>query len=152
MVSMSLEKAIESQIQEAIAAGAFENLPGAGKPQEYSLAEQLAGENWLGFKMLQNGGMVPLWLDAGREIEKDLERLQKLDEDHAHLCSRAALANDWDAYRPSIDRARTRYEELAREVRKKQEKFNHDAPGFRTQRPTIWVEYQLDRLDRRLAG
>lgn len=149
---MSLEKAIESQIQEAIAAGAFENLPGAGKPQEYSLAEQLAGENWLGFKMLQNGGMVPLWLDAGRDIEKDLERLQKIDEDHAHLCSSASLSNDWDAYRTSIDRARTRYEELARQIRKKQEKFNHDAPGFRSQRPTIWVEYHLDRLDRRLPG
>lgn len=149
---MSLEKSIESQIQEAMAAGAFDNLPGAGRPQEYSLAEQLAGDNWLGFKMLQNGGMVPLWLDAGRQIEKDLERLQRIDDDHAHLCAEAARLDDWDGFRPSIARARERYENLAREIRKQQEKFNYDAPGFRTQRPPIWVEYHLERLDRRMSG
>ena len=149
---MSIEKAIESQIQDAMAAGAFDNLPGAGKPQEFSLGEQLAGDNWLGFKMLQNGGMVPVWLDAGRDIEKNLERLQRIDEDHAHLCADAGRLDDWDSYRPSIARARARYEELAREIRKQQEKFNFDAPGFRTQRPTIWIEYHLERLDRRVTG
>lgn len=149
---MSLERSIESQIQEAMAAGAFDNLPGAGKPQEFSLAEQLAGDNWLGFKMLQNGGMVPTWLDAGREIEKDLERLKRIEDDHASLCDQAALHNDWEGYRPSIVRARERYEELAREIRKKQDRFNHEAPGIRSQRPAIWVEYHLERLDRRAAG
>ncbi|HMO53109.1 MAG TPA: DUF1992 domain-containing protein [Tepidiformaceae bacterium] len=149
---MSLEKAIESQIQEAMAAGAFDNLPGAGKPQEFTLAEQLAGDNWLGFKMLQNGGMVPVWLDAGREIEKDLERLQRIDDNHASLCAQAARHGHWDAFRPSIARARERYEELARQVRKKQDRFNNDAPGPRTQRPALWVEYHLERLDRRVLG
>lgn len=149
---MSIEKSIESQIQEAMAAGAFDNLPGAGKPQEWSLAEQLAGENWLGYKMLQNGGMVPVWLDAGRDIEKKLERLQQIDDDHANLCAEAARLNDWETFRPWIARARTRYEELAREIRKQQDKFNYDAPGHRSQRPAIWVEYHLERLDRRVTG
>lgn len=149
---VSLEKAIESQIQEAMAAGVFDNLPGAGKPQEFSLGEQLAGDNWLGFKMLQNGGMMPLWLESGREIEKDLERLKKIDDDHASLCAQAARHADWDGYRAAILHARGRYEELARAIRKKQDKYNNDAPGIRTQRPGLWVEYHLERLDRRVVG
>lgn len=67
---MSIEDLIESQIQEAIAAGAFDNLPGAGKPLPPPEAEPLAGTNWLGFKVLQNGGMLPGWLGLARHGER----------------------------------------------------------------------------------
>ena len=59
---MSIEALIESQVQDALAAGAFDNLPGAGKPLPPPEAERLAGTNWLGFKVAQNGGMLPGWL------------------------------------------------------------------------------------------
>jgi hypothetical protein len=44
---------------------------------------------------------------------------------------------------------RAKYEKGAREIRKKQDRYNHDAPGFRTQRPGLWVEYHLERLTTR---
>ena len=59
---MSIEDLIESQVQDALAAGAFDNLPGACKPLSPPEAERLAGTNWLGFKVAQNGGMLPGWL------------------------------------------------------------------------------------------
>ena len=147
---MSLEKTIEGAIQEAMAAGAFKNLPGEGKPLAFDRqAEGLAGDNWLGFKMLQNGGHVPEWLNLGREIELDLEQLAVIDRNHQEYCEGARTEADWQRIGPAVDRLRAKYEEKARAIRKKQDRYNHDAPGIRTQRPGIWVEHHLERLQTR---
>jgi hypothetical protein len=144
---MSLEKTIEGAIQEAMTAGAFKNLPGEGKPLYFSReAQSAAGDNWLGYKMLQNGGYLPEWLNLGREIELDLEALALIDTNHADYCAGIAAPDDWVRVAPVVDRLRASYEEKAREIRKKQDRYNHDAPGHRTQRPAIWVEYHLERL------
>ena len=144
---MSIEKSIEGAIQDAMAAGAFKNLKGEGKPLAFSSQEQaLAGENWLGFKMLQNGGYVPEWLSQGKDIETDLQSLALLDRNHQEYCDGARSAADWARVGPAVDRLRAKYEERARELRKKQDRFNLDAPGIRSQRPAIWVDYHLDRL------
>jgi len=144
---MSIEKAIEAQIQDAMAAGMFDNLPGAGKPLFFGAGDGLAGDNWLGFRVLQNGGMLPEWLNLAKDIERDRERLDRLDAEHAALCQAAARNGRWEGYRDSISHLRARYEELARSLRKRQDRFNHDAPGIRSQRPAIWVEHHLERLD-----
>lgn len=147
MFAMSLEKSIEGAIQEAMAAGAFDNLPGAGKPLGVSREQQAyAGDNWLGYKLLENGGYVPEWLSLGREIERDLEKLALIDTNHREYCEAVIDGDDWMRIGPAVDRLRALYESRAREIRKKQDRFNHDAPGFRTQRPGLWVEYQVERL------
>ena len=146
---MSIESAIEAQIRDAMAAGMFDNLPGAGKPLFFGAGDGLAGDNWLGFRVLQNGGLLPEWLNLAKDIERDRERLDRLDAEHAALCQAAARNGGGDAYRGSISRLRARYEELARSLRRRQDRFNHDAPGIRSQRPAIWVEHHLERLDRR---
>lgn len=147
---MTFEKAVESQIQDAMAAGLFDNLPGAGKPLPLGDGDNLAGDNWLGFRVLQNAGMLPEWLNLARDIERDRGQLDRLDAEHAALCQAAARSGDWHAYRLAIARVRARYEELARSLRARQDRYNHDAPGIRSERPAIWVEYHLDRLDRRV--
>jgi len=147
---MSIERSIEGAIQEAMAAGAFNNLPGAGKPLGFSREQQAyAGDQWLGFKMLENGGYTPEWLSMGREIELDLERLAVLERNHSEYCEAAHSPEDWARIAPAVDRLRASYEDLAREIRKKQDRFNHHAPGIRTQRPGLWVEYHVERLVQR---
>jgi hypothetical protein len=118
-----------------------------GKPLRFSRQEQaFAGDDWLGFKMLENGGYVPEWLNLGREIELDLEALAVIDRNHQDYCEHAHSPADWARIGHAVDRLRENYEKKAREIRKKQDRFNHDAPGIRTQRPAIWVEYHLERL------
>ena len=147
---MSLEKSIEGAIQEAMAAGAFDNLPGAGKPLGVSREQQAyAGDNWLGYKLLENGGYVPEWLSLGREIERDLEKLAVIETSHREYCESARSIDDWMRIGPAVDRLRALFETRAREIRKKQDRFNYDAPGFRTQRPGLWVEHLLERLTAR---
>ncbi|MEP7215330.1 MAG: DUF1992 domain-containing protein [Anaerolineaceae bacterium] len=147
---MSFEKVIESAIQEAIAEGMFDNLPGAGKPLPFNDQELMAGENWLGYKVLLNGGMVPGWLDLGHQIESDLQKLRQLESQHQSLIDLAVSTGDWERNRIALGHALKRYEDHARSVRRKQDNYNLSAPGMRTERPAIWVEHHLERLRKAL--
>jgi hypothetical protein len=146
---MSLEQLIETQIQDAMAAGAFENLPGAGKPLPANDLEKLAGENWLGYKVLQNGGLLPDWLGLAREIERDYEALAALDARHAELVEAAAAAAAWERFASGLAYLVNEYEKRGRELRKKQDRYNMNAPGVRSERPGIWVEFHIERMRER---
>lgn len=149
---MGFEEVVESRIQEAIAQGAFDNLKGAGEPLRLSNGEQLAGDNWLGFKILQNGGMLPEWLLLAKEIEDDERRLRAIDERHQQIVRLAAEEGDWARYVRSIRHYRAAFAEAAAALRRKQDSFNQKAPGILTERPGIWVDYHLERLDQRLRA
>lgn len=148
---MGFRGPVESQILEAMAAGVFDGLPGAGKPLD--LDEAGGGNDWAAFRVLRNNGLLPDWLMQGRAIEEALRRLAALDGEHGAACALPVLdAEARVARQEAISRARSRYTALAHEVRAMQERFNRDAPGARSQRPAIWVEYHLERLDRRAAA
>lgn len=149
---MGYLEAVEARIRDALAAGQFSGLPGEGKPLEFYPGESLAGDNWIGFKILQNGGLVPEWLSAGRDIERAQERLAAIDRRHADLVDVARRTGAWSGTWLAIRGLRDQYEIHARELRKMQEKFNWDAPGRLSQRPPIWVEYHLERLDARVSS
>jgi hypothetical protein len=148
---VSIEKLIETRIRDAVADGQFDNLKGAGKPLQLS-DDGLAGENWLGFKVLQNGGLLPEWLMLAKEIEADFQHLALLDQRHAEAVALAASSGDWAAHAPSIQRRRDGFEEAARAIRHKQDRYNQDAPSVHLERPGIWVEHHLARLDARLTA
>ena len=149
---MSLEKLIESRIRDAVADGQFDNLKGAGKPLAFSNEEELAGENWLGYKILQNGDLLPEWLMLAKEIETDRERLAALDARHADAVELAASSGDWAAHANSIRNRRDAFEAAARDLRRKQDRFNQSAPSVKLERPGIWVEHHLARLDARVQS
>lgn len=149
---MSFEDLIESRIREAAAEGAFDNLKGAGQPLRFRDEDALAGDNWLGYKILENGGLLPEWLMLAKEIEVDREALRRLDAGHAEAAELAASSANWAAHASSIRERRNAFEKGARALRRKQDRFNQDAPSIRLERPAIWVEHHLARLDARLLG
>ena len=149
---MSLEAAIEAKIQEAMAAGAFDNLPGAGKPLPVVEGEEFAGDNALGFRVLRNAGLAPSWLMLGREIELDANRLKLLDDRHADTVRLAAASGSWPVYRRALRFYYGACFDLATKLRRKQDNFNLTAPGSRSERPAIWVEKFMARLEDRVLA
>ena len=143
---------IESRIQEAIQAGAFKDLPGAGQPLVLDDEDRLAGDNWLGFKILRNGDLTPEWMMLGREIERDLARLEETATRVHNFAGWAAAEGDWPGYARRLARVRDQYAELARSIRRKQDQFNHKVPAPSLERPGLWVEHLLGRLDESLAA
>jgi Domain of unknown function (DUF1992) len=150
---MSMEDLIESRINDAMAAGAFEGLRGAGKPFRFDPRESLgAGEDWLGNKILQNGDLLPPWLMLAKEIERETALLGAVDERHREWVGIAAESGQWQRHAAALGRLRADYESRARALRRKQDRFNVDAPSIALERPGIWVERELARLDDRLRA
>jgi len=144
------ERLVESQIQDAIASGAFSNLPGEGQPLRLDeSARLLSGDNWLGHKILSDNQLLPEWLELAREIERLQHELDDVDARHAELVALVAANGDWERAAPAIEHQVRRYEAHARKLRARQDEFNVKAPGIRTERPAVWVEHQVERLRQR---
>lgn len=135
---------VEERIRAAQEEGAFENLPGAGKP--LNLVENpYAGDRALAFHLLQNNNVLPRELDLGREVDADLARAEK-------LLAELRRERDWIARQPSFSRPRLlrayqarrakiaeEYEQALREIRSKTLSLNIIAPTL-LHRPVVDVE------------
>jgi hypothetical protein len=144
---MGIRDLIESRIQDAMAAGDFDNLPGAGKPLRLREGDALAGENALGYTILSNGGHLPEWLLLAKEIEQGQAELDRLVARHAEWVAISAERGEWERNAGILRRTRAAIEERARSLRKKQDKFNFDAPLIALERPSIWVEHVLAAVE-----
>lgn len=65
---MEFDKIVESIIQEAMARGEFENLPGQGKPIDLTEYFNTPEDVRVAQAMLRNAGMVPVEIDLLHEI------------------------------------------------------------------------------------
>ena len=83
---------VESQINEAMAAGAFDNLPGAGKPLPNNKG-QFDPDWWVKQYAEREGvSILPASLELLRKVEKELALIQKLGNE-ATVRSRIAALN-----------------------------------------------------------
>ena len=64
----------EQRIEEAMRDGAFDDLPGAGKPLELADDRLVPEESRAAYRLLKNAGFVPPELETRREMA-DLQRL-----------------------------------------------------------------------------
>jgi hypothetical protein len=149
---MSYEEIVESRIREAQEQGAFHGLRGEGRPLRLDNSEKIAGDRWAGFRLLSNAGFLPEWLQLAKEIEERTHDLARIDARHASLVDLARDTGDWRGLRSSLRSCRVLYEQRARELRACQDRFNIEAPRIQDERPAIWVEFHLRRLDGRVAA
>ena len=80
---------IENRIQEAMATGAFDDLPGRGKPlpMNENPFEAISGDA-LAHRILKNAGCAPGWVEQGKAVRQNI------------LNARANLAMGWAACGP----------------------------------------------------
>lgn len=83
---LRLELIAEQKIQEAIAAGFFDNLAGAGSPIDWK-NPSLAPEDWrMTFDILEKNGYRLPWIDKRIEIEEQyLQAVEQLKHDLSNL-------------------------------------------------------------------
>jgi DnaJ family protein C protein 28 len=66
------ERLIEEQIRRAQEQGAFDNLPGKGKPLDLRRNPHLPEELELAFHVLQDAGFAPEWIELDKSIRAQL--------------------------------------------------------------------------------
>jgi len=72
---MSLDKAVEAIIKEAMERGEFSNLPGAGKPIDLSAYFETPEDVRLVMSVLKNAGVMPEEINLLQEIAASRQKL-----------------------------------------------------------------------------
>jgi DnaJ family protein C protein 28 len=132
---------VEQRIQEAMAAGAFDNLSGAGKPLNLKRNPYLDPSLELAYGLLKNNGYTPEWIARDKEIRVQLEaargRLRAAwRRRQADLTGEAA----WQA-------AVTRFETALTQLNRKIDDLNLIVPFAVGQRVHLRLENELRRLN-----
>jgi hypothetical protein len=88
---MSWEKLVEQKIQEAMAEGEFDDLPGKGKPLDLSAYFATPEEERVPYSILKNAGVVPPEVELLGEIAKLKESLEACSDEAGRKEIRAKL-------------------------------------------------------------
>lgn len=110
----SWESLTERLIREAQGSGAFDDLPGQGRPLVLE-DDSLVGEMALAHHLLRNAGLAPPWIEADKEVRELDRRVASLlaQAEGAPSSSRARLARELDHLADAHDAAVTRLASLA---------------------------------------
>lgn len=136
------EGVADKAIREAMERGDFENLAGQGKPLDLS-ENPFTPRDWrLAYKILQDAGVAPEWIELDKEIRAELQGLAVMLERQArHQRERAAQAG-----RLSPDQIIAQHNRLAEERAKACELFREKATVLNRQIDTLNLKMPVSRL------
>lgn len=135
------ETLFERQIREAMAQGAFDNLPHQGQPLPND-ENPHAGEWALAYKMLKDAGYAPPWIEADKDVRALLARRDAiLDLVRGNPPSALARRRDRD-----------QLERLVRDINAAVERVNAEAPSTRQHRRPLVLADELAAYDAAADG
>lgn len=132
---------IERRIQRAMAAGAFENLSGRGKPLDLTRNPYLDPSLELAYGLLKDNGYTPEWISRDKEIRKEMGTI------------RGRLRVAWMRHRvngadvTAWQQAVTLFEEALTQLNRKIDDFNLIVPIPSCQRVRLNLADELRRLE-----
>ena len=129
---------VDQQIQDAMNAGKFANLPGAGKPLKLD-QEDPNDPYRMAHKLLKDNDLAPAWIMDGKELETTLSKLRK------------ALRKAAEAYRQGGPQAETRWAQARHTFVEAAVVYNRKVLSFNLKAPPgVAHRYALD-VERELA-
>ncbi|EDY21885.1 conserved hypothetical protein [Chthoniobacter flavus Ellin428] len=121
---MNWTKLAENRIEEAIASGEFENLPGKGQPLDLAEYFALPAAERAGSMLLKNANVIPPEVQMLKEIgelEEAITRSENAgEEDRLHRTDKAAAATSLARLREQLQEKRVAFS-LAMERRRRRE-------------------------------
>jgi len=89
---LGLDLIAEAKIAEAMRAGAFDHLPGAGRPLDLDDDSLIPEEARMAYRILRNAGFVPVEIEARKEAASLRRLLASATGDDAKARAAARLA------------------------------------------------------------
>ena len=105
---MSLDRAIEKTIQEAIARGEFDDLKGKGKPLDLKPYFDLPEDLRMAYSLLRSNDAVPAEVDLIREIASLRSSIENAADENEKALLQQRLNERTLAFRVEIERLRKR--------------------------------------------
>jgi hypothetical protein len=138
-VGPSWESLVERQIREAMADGAFDDLPYRGEP--LPLEDDSAAGDWaMAHRMLKNAGAAPPWIESDKEARRLLAAIEA-------LVTRAPAMSVFGRRR-----ARNELERLVQAANRAIARVNGEAPTDRQHRRPLDPAAEAARLEAALEA
>ncbi|HKJ26876.1 MAG TPA: DUF1992 domain-containing protein [Anaerolineales bacterium] len=143
----SIDRAIETIIQNAIKRGAFDDLKGKGKPLDLR-ENPLVAKDWrMAYSLLEQEGFALPWMEDRKEIEKDLKEAQRvLKRTWDWRQGRLAEGDNSPVVEQEWRKARARFSETVVDLNRRIEAYNGQIPADVFFRPRIVVEREINGL------
>lgn len=131
---------IDRQIAAGQAEGAFENLPGAGKPLQFDDDSLTPEEDRVGYRMLKTAGFAPPWIELQKTIRDEQAKLDAwLARANGGWRRTGAAEQTW---------LRNEYRDKLTALNRLILSYNLTVPPAAGQRPMLRTEEELARLGR----
>lgn len=121
-----LDRLVEERIRVAQEAGAFQNLPGQGKPLPQD--PEPVHEYWAAYRLLKEHGLLPEWLQLRKEIAVEREIVRQAWREYWQAVEELDLTIP--ANQTLLRRLAWRYRELARTINRKIDQHNLRCPSM----------------------
>ncbi|NLO20830.1 MAG: DUF1992 domain-containing protein [Syntrophomonadaceae bacterium] len=147
----STQDLVENQIRQAMEKGEFDNLDGTGKPLRFDENPYEPPEVRMIHKILKDNDFAPYWIELGKEIDRDWEKL-KQEIDYFKRYTSMVLKN-----RKRDKMAVSRYEgrktyffaERRRDLEKISKKiidYNLHCPTYRMGRANLLIDDEMYKI------
>ncbi len=133
---------VEQRLQEAMANGAFDHLPGRGKPLDLNSNPYLEPGQELAFGLLKNNGFAPEWIERDKEIRRELEAAR------SQLQLAWQRRRDGSAGEASWQAAVASFEAHLTKINRQIDDFNLIVPIVSKQRARLRLDRELHRLEK----
>jgi len=131
---------VEHRIREAMKSGAFDNLPGKGKPLDLNSNPHLEPGQELAFGLLKNNGFAPEWIERDKAIRREVAAAR--DDLRAAWQNRRANPAAESSWQAAVARFETRLTKLNRQI----DDFNLIVPVISGQRRRLCLADELRRI------
>ena len=136
------DSVIEEKIQKAMEEGAFDNLPGEGRPLDLEEGAFEDPEMWLAHHLLKSNDFAPGWVEERKEIERGVKAMRE-QLVRSWRWYRAASPGDWrDA---EWKRAEAAFLRQIEQLNQRIFKYNLITPTPAAQRMSLNVDEELQR-------
>lgn len=159
-----LDRMAERRIQEAVEAGVFDNLEGMGKPLNIEDNPFVPKEMRAAFKVLENAGYAPDWMNLAQEIENELDRIRTAADRHfsylraslAEISSSPFAAQRLGSHvarlKAQHKRAAAQHSRDITELNRKIGMFNQMVPIASLNRVTLSLEAEMEKYEARVPA
>jgi Domain of unknown function (DUF1992) len=126
------DRLAEQKIKDAMALGEFDNLPGAGRPQDLTDDASTPAEWRLAYRVLKNNNLALPWMERRKELEADRETLRARVLSHVRSAHGGGDPSELEPLR-----------ELASELNSKLRMHNVEVPLPQLQAPLFDIDREV---------
>ena len=139
---------ISEQIDEAVAKGAFDNLPGTGQPLRLDEHPNEPADMRMANKLLKDNDLTPAWIGDRKALLAEIEALRAaMQRQWTLVCAHVKNAgSDPEALKDSWHRALIQWEEQIADLNRRIVDLNITLPVWRMELHRLRLDEELNRI------